>query len=728
MRTNALIVVSTLALVAQGAGAPPDNQSQRAVHWAFVAPLRPTPPPVKRKDWPRNPLDRFILARLERQGVVPSPGADRATLIRRLNLDLLGLPPKPGEVDGFVNDSRPDAYERLVERLLASPHYGERWGRWWLDAARYADSNGYSIDAPRSIWEYRDWVIGALNEDLPFDQFAIWQLAGDLLPGATTAQQVATGFHRNTQINQEGGIDPEQFRVESVMDRVNTTATVFLGVTLGCAQCHDHKFDPFTQREYYAMFAFFNSTEQDGHGKGDFGPVLELPAAEEKRALEAHRRRVSAMEEELKAYSDRLRDKVGAWEAGLDDAARNKLKAEARAALAVPPDQRTASQTDAVLPAFRAQDEGYGKLLDRLTKLTKDSPSVTTTLVMKELPEPRETHVLIKGDFTRPGAKVTPAVPAVLPSLGADASRAQPLNRLDLARWIVARNNPLTARVIVNRVWQQYFGRGIVQTENDFGTQGSPPSHPALLDWLACEFMEPTADCPADRWSLKHLHRVIVTSAVYRQSSMARPDLRDIDPNNELLARQLRLRLDAEIIRDVCLASAGMLSPRMGGPPVNPPQPDGVMTLGQSKHPWKTSAGEEGYRRGVYTQLYRATPHPALNVFDAPDAYSPCTRRLRSNTPLQALTLLNDRQFHELARALAARVLRDEAKSDTDRLDHAFRLCVGRQPSVRETKRLLEVLAAEFRELDGDPQMKRTEAWTTIARVLLNLDETITRE
>jgi hypothetical protein len=721
-----------IALIAQwidqGASAPADELPERNVHWAFVSPERVAPPEVKNQKWVRNAIDRFILARLENESVAPSPEADRITLIRRLSLDLLGLPPRAEEVNAFLNDARPDAYDRLVDRLLASPHYGERWGRWWLDAARYADSNGYSLDAPRSIWEYRDWVIDALNQDLPFDQFAIWQLAGDLLPDATIGQQIATGFHRNTQINQEGGIDPEQFRVESVLDRVNTTATVFLGVTLGCAQCHDHKFDPFTQREYYQMFAFFNSSQHDGHGQGDFGPVLELPTAAEKKSLETHRQRLQQMEAELKEYADELPDQAGAWEAGLDDAARQKLKAEVQAALAVQPDQRAAAQKDVVFAVFRDQDAGYKKLQDRLKKLRSDAPKVTTTLVMRELPDPRETHVFIKGDFTRPGEEVNPAVPAVLPPLVASAARAQPFNRLDLARWIVATNNPLTARVIANRVWQQYFGKGIVETENDFGTQGSPPSHPELLDWLACELLEPAADRPANRWSLKHLHRLILTSAVYRQSSQARPDLRDIDPNNKLLARQSRLRLDAEIVRDVCLASAGLLSPKMGGPPVNPPQPDGVMTLGQSKHAWNPSADEDRYRRGIYTQFYRATPHPALNVFDAPDAFSACTRRIRSNTPLQALTMLNDQQFYELAQALGARVLRDVGESDADRLEYAFRLCLTRRPGPDEAKRLQDLIGAELRQLDGDPKAKQAEAWTTVARVLLNLDETITRE
>ncbi|MBI2924505.1 MAG: PSD1 domain-containing protein [Verrucomicrobia bacterium] len=753
----------------EGAIAPADEQPATAKHWAFLAPHRPPLPTVKRASWVRNPVDRFILARLEREGIAPSPEAHRVTLIRRLSLDLIGLPPTPTEVDAFANDARSDAYERLVERLLASPHYGERWGRWWLDAARYADSNGYSIDAPRSIWKYRDWVVAALNHDLPFDQFAIEQLAGDLLPGATTEQKMATGFHRNTQINQEGGIDPEQFRVETVLDRVNTTATVFLGVTFACGQCHDHKFDPFTQREYYQMFAFFNSSEHDGHGKGDFGPVLELPTPKESEARDAHRAKVRALEDELKAHADELRSKVSAWEAALDDAGRDKLKAEAKAALAVAADQRTTEQRDTVFAAFRDQDEGYKKLRDRLAKLKKDAPSVTSTLVMKELPQPRETHVFIKGDFTRPGDVVAPGVPAVLHPLAA-AIRTEPprlvagessggppyadsprhLNRLDLARWIVAPDNPLTARVLVNRVWQQYFGKGIVETENDLGTQGARPTHPELLDWLAREFISPVApvemlnrltvksgagstvqrfnDSTLRRWSLKRLHRLIVTSATYRQSSKMRPELRDVDPTNKLLARQARLRLDAEIVRDACLASSGLLSPKMAGPPVNPPQPDGVMTLGQSKHAWKASASDDRHRRGLYTQFFRATPHPALTVFDAPDGYSACTRRIRANTPLQALTLLNDQQFYELAQGLAGRVLREAPPRDEARLEYSFRVCLARRPDQVERKRLADLLAQQLSRTDGDEADKLKEAWTTVARVLLNLDETITRE
>jgi hypothetical protein len=742
------------AWIDQGASAPTDEQPETAAHWAFVAPVRPPVPNlVNRKSKIVNPIDSFILARLTAAGIAPSPEADRVTLIRRLSLDLLGLPPSPAEVDEFLRDRRPDAYERLVERLLASPHYGERWGRWWLDVARYADSNGYSIDAPRSIWKYRDWVIAAFNRDLPFDRFVIWQLAGDLvdtnslaLPAGVSALEplIATGFHRNTQINQEGGIDPEQFRVESVVDRVNTTATAFLGVTLGCAQCHDHKFDPFTQRDYYRLFAFFNSTVEEGHGKGAPGGVLEIPG--EFEGGESLQKEIEELEEDLDRYLNIQGSELQKWEQSLASDQLAQLKPEVREVLQVPFAGRTPRQKRLAYAAFKPDDPEFKSRHAKLTKLEKREPKPVTTLVMRELETPRETRLLIKGDFTRPGDAVTPGVPASLPPLPATGRPT----RLDLARWIVATNNPLTARVIVNRVWQPYFGRGLVETENDFGTQGIPPTHPDLLDWLACEFMEPEtaveawkrsivepkgtatiqrlSDSTVQRWSLKHLHRLIVTSATYRQSSRARPDLRDVDPDNKLLARQNRLRLDAEIVRDVALAASGLLARKIGGPPVFPPQPDGVMTLGQVKRDWKPSAGEDRHRRGVYTHFWRATPHPALAVFDAPDAFSTCTRRLRSNTPLQALTLLNDEQFHELARGLAGRVMREASAGNGARLDYAFRLCVARPPARGERERLQELFTAELADAAGDGQARQAEAWTTVARVLLNLDETITRE
>lgn len=710
--------------VEAGAPAPSAEEPEKELHWAFVAPQRAVVPKsgglVNRLV---NPVDAFVRARLSKDGIRPSPEAERATQIRRLALDLTGLPPTIAEVDEFVKDRRPDAYQRLMERLLASPHYGERWGRWWLDAARYADSNGYSIDAPRSIWKYRDWVINALNRDMPFDQFTVEQLAGDLLPAATLDQKIATGFHRNTQINQEGGIDPEQFRVESVMDRVNTTATVWLGVTLSCAQCHDHKFDPFTQREYYQFYAFFNSSIEDGHGKSAPDGMLEIAgetegAAESKKAL-------AEAEEELERYLNTKGSVIAQWESGLGEEARSKLKADVRRAMEKPFAERTMRQKRAAYAAFRKDDSEFNQRASKVAQLDKGQPKPVTTLVMQELSQPRETHVFTKGDFTRPAAKVMPRTPAILHAF-ADKTNA---SRLDLARWLVQTNNPLAARVIVNRVWQQYFGRGLVETENDFGTQGAPPTHPELLDWLACEFMSPSFDvdgsgvAPAGQpWSFKHIHRLIVTSETYRQSSKVRPELATVDPNNKLLARQNRLRLDAEVVRDVCLSASGLINDKVGGPSVFPPQPDGVMNLGQSRREWRASTGPDRYRRGMYTFFWRATPHPALSVFDSADGFSACTRRVRSNTPLQALTLLNDEAFHEFAEALGKRARTYAARDDAGRIDYAFRLCLSRSPEKDERRRL-QALLQQQRDAGGD-----SAAWTALARVLLNLDETITRE
>ncbi len=590
--------------IAAGAPVPPEEQPGVFVHWSFVPPVRPAAPTVAEV---ANPIDAFIRARLDGAGIRPSPPATAETQLRRVHLDLTGLPPSPEETDAFLRERSPAAYERIVEMLLASPHYGERWGRWWLDAARYADSHGYSVDAPRSIWPYRDWVVGALNDDMPFDRFVTEQLAGDLMPDASVSQRVATGFHRNTQINQEGGIDPEQFRIESVFDRVATTGTVFLGLSVGCAQCHDHKFDPVTQREYYGLFAFFNDQDE---------PDIEVP--------------------------------------GL------KVK----------------------------------------------------TMVLAERQQPRDTRLFIKGDFTRPADAVPPITPAVLPKLSAERPRP---NRLDLAQWLVAPENPLTARVAVNRIWQQYFGRGLVETENDFGTQGSAPTHPELLDWLAVEFRE-------SGWSLKHIHRLIVMSDTYRRSSYARPDLRDSDPRNLLLARQNRLRLDAEVIRDVALAASGVLDLTVGGAPVFPPQPEGLGAFTQNKREWKASTGGQRYRRAIYTSLQRSTLHPALAVFDAPDTFTTCTRRLRSNTPLQALTLLNDAQFHEISAALAAKIAASSG-TPSERIATGFRRCIGRAPARAEVERLEALRKAEL-----DSGANEATAWLAVARVLVNLDETITRE
>lgn len=696
----------------QGAKAPdndvPDPSAQ--VHWAFAPPVRTIPPNGSIAAWAKNPIDRFILARLEREKLTPAPEADRFTLIRRVTFDLLGLPPTPEEVDAFLADHRPDAYERLVDRLLASPDFGERWARPWLDLARYADSNGYSIDAPRSIWKYRDWVIDALNRDLPFDQFTIDQLAGDLRPNATLDQKVATGFHRNTPINQEGGIDLEQFRIESVVDRVATTSTVFLGLTMGCAQCHDHKYDPISQREYYRFFAFFNNVDE---------PELEFSTEAERLQQRTARARIDAYHESIESRNPELIARAIAWEATLNSPFKTGQTEEIKLAFDKTYDQRTPRQRRVIRELFFAKDPECKGIHATLTSLKQQEPRFVTTMVVRERAQPRETHIHLGGDFTRRGDVVSPDVPAVLPSLDGAPGRS----RMDLARWLVDPQNPLTARVTINRMWQAYFGKGIVETENDFGTQGIPPSHPELLDWLATEFI-------ARGWSQKAMHRLIVTSMTYRQSSKARPDVDAVDPGHRLLARQTRLRLDAEIIRDASLAASGLLSRRVGGPSVFPPQPDGVMTLGQMKREWKPGNGPDRYRRGLYTYFWRATPHPSLLVFDAPNAVQACTRRIRSNTPLQALTLLNDQASHEFAEALAARLLNEPAPDDSARIRRAFKLCLCREPTATESARLSELMSEERSELRREKPAGSSELplWSAVARVLLNLDEFITRE
>ncbi len=699
-------VAALKSWIDSGADAPADEVASKPpveTHWAFVPPKRVDPPAVKHPEWVRNPIDRFILAPLEHDGITPSPEADGATLIRRVSLDLNGLPPTPEAVESFQVDKNPDAYERMVDRLLASPHYGERWARPWLDLARYADSNGYSIDAPRSIWLYRDWVIDALNQDLPFDEFATAQLAGDLSPDATMAQRVATGFHRNTPINQEGGIDKEQFRVESVIDRTNTTATVFLGLTMGCCQCHDHKYDPVSQEEYYRLFAFFNNCDE---------PEIPVASDEDVARKEKAEARASAYLEELWDREPALRDRQKVWEQGLGVPARQKQSQAVRESFDDPFEKRSRAKNRVVFEAFIEQALEVKKQRQALSKIRADIPKFATTMIVRERKgKPRETHLLTQGDFTRPARVVSPGVPSVLPPLNGGGDRR------DLSRWLFEPGHPLTSRVAVNRMWQSHFGRGLVETENDFGTQGSPPSHPELLDWLATEFIRAG-------WSQKALHRLIVTSATYRQASTARPELANVDPGNRRLARQSRLRLEAELIRDAALAASGLLTPKIGGPSVFPPQPDGVMNLGQMRREWSPDTGLDRYRRGLYTFFWRATPHPGLLAFDAPDATRVCTRRERSNTPLQALTLLNDEAYVECARALADRVLRECSGGDDARLTAAYRLCLARTPGEHERGRVAMLL----RTVRSETSNQERDAWNTVARVLLNLDEFITRE
>jgi hypothetical protein len=917
------------AWIDQGANWPDglDLAAGGSKHWAFEPIADLQPPQVRDKPWVRNEIDQFVLAELESMNIRPSPEADKVTLVRRLYLDLLGLPPSTAEIDEHLNDTRDDAYEQLVTRLLNSPHYGERWGRHWLDLARYADSDGYEKDTARPFaWRWRNWVIDAFNRDLPFDRFTIEQLAGDLLPEATLAQQIATGFHRNTLVNKEGGVDQEEFRVKAVVDRVNTTGTVWLGLTVGCAQCHSHKYDPIAQREFYGLFAFFNSVSDV-----DIPAPLPEQAAAYEKAKEVFDRAHAPYLAAIAAFEkEKLPERLAAWEttavtdtvswtvlqpasaqsaegaklavqkdhsilaagknpdkdtytlkfrlpmAGVTairlealpddklpakgpgrvkhgnfvlsefrasvaasdsqaesaqiafsgasaDFAQGKdgkefppeaaidgkpgtgwavspqfgrrhvavfelaaplaadagqtlmvtldqqhgqqhtlgklrlsvtdaagpvkavgLPDEVVRALQKPREERTKQEQAAVVNHYKTVDPEMVKLTaaaaEHARKTPVDPATTTKAQAFAELPQPRATHVMIRGDFLRKGDEVQPHALAVLHPLEVRSERP---TRLDLARWLVDPQNPLTPRVTVNRVWQAYFGRGLVATPDDFGKQGAPPTHPRLLDWLAREFVR-------RGWSFKQLHKLILTSATYRQSSAARPDLEKQDPQNVWLARQVRFRVEAEVVRDLTLAASGLLNRAIGGPSVRPPQPAGISELtyaGAAK--WVESKGADRYRRGMYTHFQRTSPYPMLMTFDAPDSNVCVVRRDRSNTPLQALTLLNDATFFEAAQALARRILAETPASDsaagvtTDRLRYGFRLCLARQPSAWELERLEQLYQAllaaassqpeEASKLAGDKppvglDIAEAAAWVAVSRTLLNLDEFVTRE
>jgi hypothetical protein len=884
-------------------------------HWAYVAPKAVSPPSLKRSSWLKNAIDPFILARLEAEGLCPSEQADRSTLIRRLSLNLVGLPPTTEEIDSFLRDASPDAYEKLVDRLLASPRYGERWARRWLDLARYADTNGYEKDRPRSIWPYRDWVIQALNTDLPFDQFTVDQVAGDLLPGATPSQKIATGFHRNTMLNEEGGIDPLEFRFYAMTDRVATTATVWLGLTLGCAQCHTHKFDPITQRDYYQFMALLNNADEpemtitsshsaerrreietriakltddlpdrfplpDKVRGDDQRPVAERRKAhleekfrqwlerEEKQAVRwtvlipteatANVPRLSVLRDgsifasgdqskrdvytlrfsnipgritaiRLEALPDErlphggpgriyyegpfgdfflseLSLAVGGKPVTVKEASASGQNAKAAApaidgdpqtgwsinggqgrphtavfrlaapieahgelviqllferyyaaglgrfrisattdtrpiaAREIPADiedrlmicdeRRTSEQTDRLRRYYLMVAPELAKERAAIEQLRKETPTNPTTLVLQERPpdNPRPTFIHNRGEYLQPTSKVQPAVPSILPPLPKNVLP----NRLALARWLVSSDNPLSGRVIMNRQWAVFFGRGLVRTAEDFGYQGEPPSHPELLDWLALELAR-------QGWSIKRMHKSIVMSAAYQQSSRTTPELLARDPDNRLLARGPRVRLEAEVIRDAALRASGLLSERIGGPSVFPPQPAGVTTEGTyGGFDWKPSPGGDRYRRGLYTFTKRTAPFAMATAFDAPSGEVCVARREVSNTPLQALTLLNDPVFQESTQALG-RLMAAAAGSVEERIDALFRRCLTRPPDRGEVARLAQFYRTQKRRLErneldaakiagaGEGKTGERAAWTIVARVILNLDEAITR-
>jgi hypothetical protein len=910
-------------------------------HWAFTTPVRPATPRIAQGDWVRTPIDAFVGKALEHAGLQPSPEADRATLLRRLSLDLIGLPPSPAELDAFLADGSPSAYEKQVDRLLASPHYGERWARVWLDAARYADSNGYEKDAPRFVWFYRDWVIHALNRDLPYNQFIVEQIGGDLLPNATQDQKVATGFLRNSMINEEGGVDPEQFRMEAMFDRMDAIGKGILGITIQCAQCHDHKYDPLKQEEYYRLFAFLNDAdeanvavytpaqqqkraeifqrtreiendlqhrnpdwqtrmaawEEQARGNQPHWEALSLAVddistggerelamkdrsmlaqgyAPTKHTVEFTAKtalpRIAAVRLELltdpnlpnggpgrsikglgalteftvdaapsetpekfakqkisKATADinppetplekKFDDKSGkrrvtgpidfaidgkdetAWGIDAGPGLRNQprkavfqlerpvenpngtvlrlrlkqnhggsnsddnennnlgrirlsitsdpgavadpLPQNVREILGIPRDKRSPAQVRAVFSYWRTTVAEWKAESDAIDTIWREHAEGSLQLVLADRADDhRTTHILKRGDFLQPDRAVEPGTPAFLHPLPANA----PSNRLTFARWLVDPRSPTTARSIVNRVWQAYFGTGIVATSENFGTQCEAPSNQELLDWLAVEFME-------SGWSLKKLQRLIATSAVYRQSSNVSPELLAKDPDNRLLARGPRFRVEAELVRDIALAASGLLNPAVGGPSVYPAAPAMLFQPPASYAPksWLTSEGPDRYRRALYTFRFRSVPYPMLQAFDAPNGEMSCVRRTRSNTPLQALTTLNEPLFVESARALAVRTLQEGGDTDPERVAYAFRLCTARRPTAEESAVLLKLLAKEDQRIsdgwvDGralaglgagpNPPLpagstpRRVAAWTAVSRVILNLDETITKE
>ena len=692
-------------------------------HWSFRTVARPAPPNIKNKAWSKNPIDHFVLARLEAEELSPSPEADRESLIRRVTLDLTGLPPTIAEVDDFLNDRDANAYEKVVDRLLKSPHYGERMALDWLDASRFADTNGYHIDNGRDMTRWRKWVIDAFNRNLPFDQFTIQQLAGDLLPEPTDAtaafeQKLASGFHRNHMINFEGGAFPKEYHNAYIVDRVNTTATVWLGLTVGCSQCHDHKYDPLTQREFYQFYAFFHNVPENGLDgrKGNAEPLLRLPTEDQQKQLAELVENITKLDARLKTAKD-------------DDAKTVK--------------------TD----------------LDRLRKSQTDLEQlIPTSMVMREMDQPRETFVLIRGQYDKPGEKVSADVPAVLPRIPDGAPR----NRLGFAQWLTHPSHPLTSRVTVNRYWQSYFGTGLVKTSEDFGSQGEPPSHPELLDWLASEFVGQASQpdlprassgervglgSPTDGWDIKHLQRLIVTSATYRQATHVTPALTARDPENRLLARGPRHRLSAEGIRDLALSVSGLLQHKIGGPSVSPYQPAGLweelMARADGKNwtaqEYSQSHGADLYRRTMYTFWKRTCPPAQLATFDAPDRETCTVRRARTNTPLQALVLMNDPTYVEASRKLAERILLEGGATTDDRIAFAFRLTIARKPSAREFVVLRRVFEQQLARFQGDPvaatkllsvgESSRNEkltavelaAWSAVASVILNLDETVTK-
>jgi mono/diheme cytochrome c family protein len=714
-----------------------------AEHWSFTPPVARPLPDVKQTTWPRNGVDAWILGRLEQESLSPSPEADRYALLRRLSLDLRGLPPTPAEVADFANDVASDAYERAVDRLIQDPAFGERRARHWLDLARYADSSGFGSDPLRTIWRYRDWVIAAINGNQPYDEFTIDQIAGDLRPTPTLPQTMATAFHRNTMTNTEGGTDDEEFRVAAIKDRVDTTLQVWMGLTMDCAKCHTHKYDPITHDDYYRTYAVFNQTQDTD--RPDEAPTIQAPSPALRKQIQGIDAQIADRKAKLIAPTPELAAAQALWEASLelkagsepDPGSRVAMPADVLAAIDIAPSDRNPAQSERLLTYHRSIAAETKAVRDEIARLEKSRPAIPTLPVLAELPAAsrRVTHLMLKGNHLDPGHKVDAGVPSAFHALKA----GETADRMSLARWLVDVRNPLTARVEVNRIWGELFGTGLVETEEDFGTQGELPSHPELLDWLALELIRLD-------WDTKAVVRLIVTSSTYRQSSKVSPELVARDPRNRLLARAPRYRLEAETVRDQALSLSGLLSRKMDGPSVFPYQPGGLWQAAfNGERTWATSDGEDRHRRGLYTFWRRTTPYPSMTAFDAPSRETCAIRRIRTNTPLQAFVTLNDPVYVEASQALARRIVREGGSDERSRAQFGLELCLGRPATAEQVDRIEQLYRGELghyrthlddaKALATDPLGPLPEgmaadelaAWTTIANVLLNLDGVLTR-
>jgi len=721
-------------------------------HWAFLPIGRPSPPDVDGGPRLKNEIDRFILQKLGEHGLQPSPEADRVTLLRRLYFDLVGLPPMPDEVEAFLADESPQAYERTVDRLLASPHFGERMAIWWLDLVRYADSVGYHGDQPVSVSPFRDYVIRSFQENKPFDQFTLEQLAGDLLPEATLEDKVASGYNRLGMMSAEGGVQPKEYLAKYIAERVRNIGGAWLGITLNCCECHDHKFDPFTMRDFYSMQAFFADIQERGlysgaHASGEWGPRIKLPTPEQQTELDRIDAEIATLRKQLDTSTPELAAAQQQWESDRGASATapppaqtDALPENVRTILAVPPGERSDQQRAELAAYYRSISPALQPVRDQLGGLEKQraqlDAQVTSTLITVSV-EPRTIRLLPRGNWMDDsGEELKPAMPAILPQPPASEGR---LTRADLARWLTSPENPLTARTFVNRLWKLYFGAGLSRKLDDLGAQGEWPSHPELLDWLAGRFVD-------SGWDIQQLVKLMVMSGTYRQSSLVSPQIQEADPYNRWLARQGRFRLDAELVRDNALKISGLLVEKIGGPSVYPYQPPGYWAyLNFPTREWPGSSGDDLYRRSLYTHWQRQYLHPALVAFDAPSREECTAERARSNTPLQSLVLMNDPEYVEAARVLAAKCLKEAGSDTRQRLEWLFRRALSRTPNDEESGLLAALMEQHLAEYRQDSKavddllgvgnfavpatLDRAElaAWTSVTRTVLNLHETITR-